>query len=234
MPALLLKSTQKYFWPERKEWSYKKGKDKRNLKSQICRIPSILAYSFRLNLILQIKGPAAKLSFKKKEVGGECEAREVPGTLALPSISRCRRTSASPPADGCRAPRGLMLCAWLLVLVLAKQPWAELPSLAPWLCPQGCFQLHAEHHWCPAQWQSLNLVRRHPCCQTFSSSRRPWPGLSSLQHHRITTCSLLMSTTEQNNHLQSLAHKQASLNADDTLRSKCIKEHTPKPAYEHI
>ena len=42
-----------------------KEEDKSNFQSQTYRIPSVLAYSFRLSLVLQIKGPAAKLVSKK-------------------------------------------------------------------------------------------------------------------------------------------------------------------------
>lgn len=44
-----------------------KEEDKSNFKSLTYRIPSVLAYSLELSLILQIKGPAAKLALKKKK-----------------------------------------------------------------------------------------------------------------------------------------------------------------------
>lgn len=58
--------------PKKGTKGQKKEEDKSNSKSQTYRIPSVLAYSLELNLILQIKGPAAKLAFKKiKEVSLE-------------------------------------------------------------------------------------------------------------------------------------------------------------------
>lgn len=66
-----------------------KEEDKSNFKSLTYRIPSVLAYSLELSLILQIKGPAAKLALKKKKkVGLECKAKKVQGTPAPLSISR--------------------------------------------------------------------------------------------------------------------------------------------------
>lgn len=64
---------------QKKRMKLQKKKDKSNFKSQTYRIPSDLAYSLELNLVLQIKGPAAKLALKK-EVGLECKAKRVPGT----------------------------------------------------------------------------------------------------------------------------------------------------------
>lgn len=51
---------------QKKGMKLQKEEDNSNFKSQTYRIPSVLAYSLELNLVLQIKGPAAKLALKKK------------------------------------------------------------------------------------------------------------------------------------------------------------------------
>lgn len=203
------KQWQHLFWRAHKNTSglkernevTKKGKDKRNFKSQICRIPSILAYSFGLNLILQIKGPAAKLSLKKKgkkkekEVCGECEGRKVPGMLASPSISHCWWVQKDKRLHSCRlmlSSPGTDAAPSAQIWSLQRDPKAKLPRPGP-AEPMGLLPEH--RWWCSGSaWAQSGDTRAARLLLLLESS--PQPAAPQNQ--------LFISVREQNHHLPSL------------------------------